>query len=905
VSDFSLGRAEGEIALKYNPAGAAAAKKDIDQVESKSRKSSGSVDKVGKSAGIAGGLIAAGFALAVNSAANFQARLSAIQAVSGATGSQMNLVSKKALQLGKDTKFSASEAAQAIEELVKAGISLPDVLNGAADATVALAAAGEIDLPRAAEIAANAMNVFNLKARDMPKVADLIAGAANASAIDVEQFAQSLQQSGAAANLAGLSFADLATGIALMGNAGIKGSDAGTSLKTMLLNLNPTTKKQINLMKELGIITKKGANNFFDARGKAKSLADISQVLSNALKGMSQQQKLATLDILFGSDAIRASAVLAKAGAAGFNTMTKAMTKVKAADVAATRMNNLKGQIEQMRGSIETVAIIIGTQLIPRITAMTKRLTEWANAFANLSPQTQHLILTILQVTSAVLIFMFAVIRIVRFITLFAEAMRTIAALRGVAAVLKAIGVAVKFLNAALLTNPVFLVVAALVLLGVALFLAYKRSQTFRNIVQEVFKWLKDNVLPIVFAVWRGLVAAFIAIVAAAKSFSKSLIGAWNAAFAFLAPIVRTVFTVISTIIKVYIAIWTAIIKAGIAAIVFVFHVFQSIWPIISAVFGLIVALFKLEFAIIKLIVTVWILVIVSIIRAGMFAIRAIFSVVWAVITAIVRAAIAVVRAVVSAGMAVIRAVVSGAVAAIRAVWNAFWNSFLGAAVRRGVSLVISGVQSLVRIVGMVAGFMGRFVAAVATGFGRAVAAVARGAADILSPILGLADKFFHAGVEMIAALIRGITSMIDKVRGAISRVTGIIGKAIPGSPVEEGPLRVLNKGHAGKQIVRMIIDGVVSQRDNLRKTMRDVSLVVPETVLGVPAAVAASASRTASLGGSNGTSPALAQDALAAALADAVTEGLTNARFIIGADGIARIVTKKIATTLQTGARA
>ena len=231
MGQVNLGTAEGRIVIDGSGAqsgfstATTAAQAFFDTVADRVNEIQDVGDKLTKIGAVAAG----GFGLAVNAAAGFEQRLSGIKAVSGATEAQMAAISDKALQLGADTKFSASEAAQAIEELVKAGISVDDALNGAADATVNLAAAGEIELPRAAEIAANAMSVFNLQASEMPHVADLIAGAANASAIDVEQFAQSLQQSGAAANLAGLSFDDLSVGIAAMGNAGIKGSDAGVA----------------------------------------------------------------------------------------------------------------------------------------------------------------------------------------------------------------------------------------------------------------------------------------------------------------------------------------------------------------------------------------------------------------------------------------------------------------------------------------------------------------------------------------------------------------------------------------------------------------------------------------------------------------------------------------------------
>lgn len=336
-------------------------------------------------AAIAG--VGAAFAGSVAAAAGFEQQMSAISAVSGATAAELQQLSTLALELGKNTSFSATEAAQGIEELVKAGVSISDIMGGAASASLSLAAAGAISVGEAAEIAANAMNAFSLQGSDLGHVADVIAGAANASAISVNDFKFSLASSGAVAATVGMSFDDLATAIALMGNAGIKGSDAGTSLKTMLLNLQPGTEKQTALFKQLGIITADGANKFFDATGKIKSLAEISQVLQDALKGMTDQQKLATLEMLFGSDAIRAAAVVAKAGAEGVNELAAAIGKVTAQDVARERLNNLKGSFEQLMGSVETLAITIGSAFLPGIKRAVDGLTAFTNTLIPLAEQ--------------------------------------------------------------------------------------------------------------------------------------------------------------------------------------------------------------------------------------------------------------------------------------------------------------------------------------------------------------------------------------------------------------------------------------------------------------------------------------------------------------------------------------
>lgn len=333
-----------------------------------------------------------GLGLAVNSAASFEQRLSAIAAVSGATASEMDKVAEASLRIGAETSFGANEAAQAFEELIKAGISVDDALNGAADAAVAMAEAGEIDVARAAEIAAAAMNNFNMEAKDLPGVADSIAGAANASAISVEEFAQSMNQVGAVASLTGLSFDDMSVAIAEMGNAGIKGSDAGTSLKTMLMNLIPITDRQIAKFEELGLITEDGSNKFFDAQGNIVGLRKMQELLTESTAGLTKEQKLSALEIMFGADAIRAASVMADNGAAGYDKLSAAIGSVSAADVAKTRMDNLRGAIEEFKGAIETATITIGSYFLPILKNIFQFLGRLVDLFNNAPESVQKFV---------------------------------------------------------------------------------------------------------------------------------------------------------------------------------------------------------------------------------------------------------------------------------------------------------------------------------------------------------------------------------------------------------------------------------------------------------------------------------------------------------------------------------
>lgn len=519
MADYNLGTAKGKIQVDYDGKGVTDAKKDLGSVDKTARGTSEGFRKAATGAQLAGVGIAAGFGLAAKTAMDFEQQISAIGAVSGATQAELDTLSKKALDIGAKTSFSATQAASAMEELAKAGISLPDILNGAADATVALAAAGGVALPEAASLAADAMNSFALKASDMPHIADLIAGAANASSISVNDFGFSLKAVGAVANLTKTSFDDTAAAIALMGKMGIKGSDAGTSLKTMLMNLNPTTDKQKTLMKELGLVTKDGANAFFDAAGKAKPLAEISQTLQNALKGMTQQQKLATLETLFGSDAIRAAAVMSDAGAKGFNDVAAAMGKVSAEDVAAKRLDNTAGKMEALKGSAETLAIQLGQVLLPAIKSIIDGLNSFVGWLSGLSEGTKTTILWIVGISGAILLFVGTVYKIMQ--------------------AAKAFMVVWRALNLSFLASPIGLIIIAIVALVAIIVLIATKTTWFQDLwnwawggikkaAAAVADWFMGTIVPSLKKAWDQLWSIIKWVIDAVVAYFKFWIGVYQ-----------------------------------------------------------------------------------------------------------------------------------------------------------------------------------------------------------------------------------------------------------------------------------------------------------------------------------------------------------------------------------------
>lgn len=390
---------------------------------------------VGMSAGITAPVAAIGTA-ALLSAADFEQAMNVMQQVSGATEGQMASLQSQALQLGAETSFSAGEAAQAMLELSKAGLSASEV-SAAIGGTLDLAAAGGLGLAQAAEISANAVNVFGLGADQTTNIANMLAAAANASSVEVTDLAQGMQMAGAVFASSGQSVDSLTTALALMGNAGIKGSDAGTSLKTMLMRLTAPTDDAAAVLGDLGVAV-------YNTDGSMRSFEGILGDLTTATSGLTDEQRNMALTTVFGADAIRAVNILTAAGVSGWDNMASAVGTAGAASaVAEARMKGISGAIEYVKGSIDS--FLIGTMLpfADSISGALRAVGDMVTAFGQLPEPVKNAALG------------------------FALAAAAIGPLLiGLGMATSAVGAALPVLAA--LAGPVGLVIAAVVALGVA-----------------------------------------------------------------------------------------------------------------------------------------------------------------------------------------------------------------------------------------------------------------------------------------------------------------------------------------------------------------------------------------------------------------------------------------------------
>ena len=358
----------------------------------------GDWDQIGRAATIGGLAIGAAVAFSAKAYMDFEASMSKVAAVANATAKEQEALSRAAIKAGQDTVFSATQAAEAQAELVKAGVSVSDVLGGALTGSLDLAAAGSIGLAQSAEIAAQAMNIFNLEGADVGHIADVLTAGANKSAAGVDDLGMALQQGGLVAKQTGLSLEETVGTLSAFADNALKGSDAGTSLKTMLQRLNPTSTEAANLMDELGL-------RAYDSQGNFIGLAEYAGKLQTALSGMTAEQRNATLATLFGSDAVRGANVLYEQGAAGMQRYIAAVDdQGAAARMAARQTDNLKGDLESLKGTLESAFINAGSGGNDGLRSIVQTLQSIIDKFNELSPSAQANIVKLAAVSAAALL---------------------------------------------------------------------------------------------------------------------------------------------------------------------------------------------------------------------------------------------------------------------------------------------------------------------------------------------------------------------------------------------------------------------------------------------------------------------------------------------------------------------
>lgn len=296
-------------------------------------------------------------AMAARSFAGFDKSMSKVKASGADAANNIDALRAAAVKAGADTMYSASDAADAITDLAKAGVSAKDILGGALSGSLALAASGEMDVKEAAEDMSTALSQFGLDGSQAGHVADLLAAGAGKARGEVSDLGQALAQGGLVAHQTGLSLEETVGTLSLFASAGMLGSDAGTSLKTMLQRLTPQSAEAQAEFDKLGI-------SAYDASGQFVGMTNFAGQLHDRMKKLTPEARNAALSVMFGADAVRGASVLYEQGAGGMQKWIDAINDQGfAARQAAALTDNLSGDLERLSGSLDTVAIQSGSGL--------------------------------------------------------------------------------------------------------------------------------------------------------------------------------------------------------------------------------------------------------------------------------------------------------------------------------------------------------------------------------------------------------------------------------------------------------------------------------------------------------------------------------------------------------------
>ncbi|MFC0905904.1 phage tail tape measure protein [Clostridium sp. MT-14] len=396
------------------------------------------------------------------------------------------------MKLGADTAFSATEAAEGQENLASAGFKTNEILE-AMPGMLNLAAAGNVDIATASDIAGSSLRGFGMEAGQATHVADVLAKTAADTNAGITDTGEAMKYIAPVAHSLGISFEDTTAAIGLLSNAGIKGSQAGTTLRSALTNLASPTKAAASTMKELGM-------NFFDAHGKMLPLGDVIQQLKDKTSGLTQQQKASVMETLFGKEAMSGMLALVDQGPDKFRELEKGLKNCDGAgkEMADTMQDNLKGAIESMKGSLETLGIRIGDVLAPGIKRAANFISALANGFSNL-PRPIRTAIVYLGIMAAA----FGPVMII-FSKIITSTATVVGALKNIGNVTKNVGNIFKsFRNAAnvfkllpaIINPPVLITIGIIAGLGLIVYEVIKHwdgfkkyASAFGNAIKNIFK---------------------------------------------------------------------------------------------------------------------------------------------------------------------------------------------------------------------------------------------------------------------------------------------------------------------------------------------------------------------------------------------------------------------------------
>lgn len=577
---------------------------------------------------------------AVSVSANFQESMSKVAAISGATGDDLERLTEKAKEMGATTKYSASESAEAFQYMAMAGWKTEDMLDGISGIMNLAAASGE-ELATVSDICTDALTAFGMSASDSGRFADILASASSNANTNVSMLGESFKYVAPLCGSMGYSAEDTSIALSLMANAGIKGSQSGTSLKTALTNMLSPTSSMASVMEEYGL-------SLTNADGSMKSLKDVMDMLREKMGGLDEATQGAAASTLFGKEALAGMLSIINASDSDYDKLTQAIYNCDgtAKTMADTMQDNLNGKLTQLKSALEGVAISFGEVLIPMLMKVVEKITNVVQKFANLDEETRKLILIIGAIAASIGPLLLVIGKLIT------TGSKIAGWGKGVAAAMKGVMAGTKGIGA---------------------------------VMTAVFG--PGGVIIAVIAGIAALVAGFIYLWNTNEDFKNFFINTWNAIVEFMAPILEYLKTVIvqcwvdiTTMLQPYIdGIKTFIVEAW-------NFILTTIVPILNNIWSAIVTAWQY----------VW-----DTLQPILAGLKETISAAWDFILSVISIALEKISTVVSAGFAIVKEIFTAVTTAIKFIWNNFgdlivskiknvWDTVTG--VVRGASQVLQGI---------------------------------------------------------------------------------------------------------------------------------------------------------------------------------------------------------------------
>ncbi len=576
------------------------AKEKFDGFSEKLSKAGESISKVGGTLtkGLSLPLTGLGTAI-IKTGADYEAGMSKVQAISGATESEMERLGNEAMRMASQTKFSTSEAAEAYQYMAMAGWDAGQMVDGLAG-IMNLAAASEESLGTTSDIVTDALTAFGLAAADSGRFADILAAASNSANTNVSMLGESFKYVAPVAGALGYSAEDTAVALGLMANSGIKASQAGTTLRTAITNMASPTKNMATVMDQYGI-------SLTDADGNMLSLGEVMGQLREKMGGLDESTQASAASMLFGKEAMSGMLAIINAAPEDFNKLTEAINNSSGTtqEMAAIMNDNAAGAMAMLSSAINVLFTNLSQLLIPTFTSVVQKITEVVQWFNSLDQGTQKMILTIAGIAAAAGPVLIVIGKLITALTTIGGAISTVVGFvtSGISTIMGIGGQlmsGIKALFALIMAHPVVAVVTAII---AAVVLLWQNCEAFRDAVSaiweaivgffraaaEAIKTAFDGVVEFFSGVWEGIQAIFQGVAeffgGIFQAAAEIVQAAWSAVVDFFVGIwegIQSVFSVVAEVLGGFFsAAWEAVQAAWHAASEF----FSSVWEAIKGVF--------------------------------------------------------------------------------------------------------------------------------------------------------------------------------------------------------------------------------------------------------------------------------------------------------------------------------